>query len=132
MQSRYAFLPFLTDCVLVLQHRVVGRTAMRWLRILKCRGVAHSSNDIPLVLSSSGLELDAPRTTEMEHQVFSERVSSGVERLDTMLDGGYLRGTCTLSLRCAWHLQDLPGRSLRRSGLRPRRAHALRELRRGR
>jgi len=96
MQSRYAFLPFLTDCVIVLQHRVVGRTAMRWLRVLKCRGVAHSSNDIPLVLSSSGLELDIPRTTEMDHRVFRERVSSGIERLDTMLDGGYLRGTCTL------------------------------------
>ncbi len=96
LPSRYAFLPFLTDCVVVLQHRVVGRTAMRGLRILKCRGVAHSSNEMPLVLSSSGLEIVAPRTTEMEHRIFSERISSGVARLDTMLDGGYLRGTCTL------------------------------------
>ena len=94
--SRYTFLPFLTDCVIVLQHRIIGRTAMRWLRILKCRGVAHSSNEMPLVLSTSGLEVDAPRTMEMDHRVFSERVSTGVERLDTMLDGGYLRGTCTL------------------------------------
>jgi len=96
LPSRYAFLPFLTDCVVVLKHRVVGRTAMRGLQILKCRGVAHSSNEMPMLLSSSGLEIVAPRTTEMEHRVFSERISSGVARLDTMLDGGYLRGTCTL------------------------------------
>jgi circadian clock protein KaiC len=96
LPSRYAFLPFLTDCAVVLQHRVVGRTAERGLRVLKCRGVAHSSNEMPLVLSSSGLQIDAPRTTEMEHRVFSERITSGVARLDTMLDGGYLRGTCTL------------------------------------
>jgi circadian clock protein KaiC len=96
LSSRYAFLPFLTGCVIVLQHRVMGRTAMRWLRILKCRGVAHSSNEMPLVLSASGIEIDTPRTAEMEHRVFSERISSGVARLDTMLEGGYLRGTCTL------------------------------------
>jgi circadian clock protein KaiC len=69
---------------------------MRGLRILKCRGVAHSSNEMPMLVSSTGLETVAPRTTEMKHPVFSERISSGVERLDTMLDGGYLRGTCTL------------------------------------
>jgi circadian clock protein KaiC len=96
LPSRYAFLPFLTDCVIVLQRQVVGRMAMRGLRILKCRGVAHSSNEMPMLLSSSGLEIVAPRTTEIVHRVFSERISSGVARLDTMLDGGYLRGTCTL------------------------------------
>lgn len=96
LPERYAFLPFLTDCVVVLRHRIAGRTAIRELRILKCRGVAHSSNEMPLVLSSSGLEVSAPRTKEMKHRIFTERISTGVERLDTMLDGGYLRGTCTL------------------------------------
>ncbi len=96
LPSRYAFFPFLTDCVIVLEHRVVGHTASRRLRILKCRGISHSSNEMPLVLSSSGLEVDAPRTMKMAHKVFSERVSTGVTRLDTMLDGGYLRGTCIL------------------------------------
>jgi circadian clock protein KaiC len=96
LPARFAFLPFLTDCVLVLEHRVVERTGTRQLRILKCRGVSHSSNQMPLVLSASGIEIDAPRTTEMQQRIFSERISSGVARLDTMLDGGYLRGTCTL------------------------------------
>lgn len=95
-RSRYAFLPFLTDCVLLLEHRVVGRTAVRGLQILKCRGVAHSSNEMPMVLSSAGLEVASPPPAEMRHRVFSDRVSTGVVRLDTMLTGGYLRGTCTL------------------------------------
>jgi circadian clock protein KaiC len=96
LPSRYAFLPFLTDCVVVLEHRVIGRTAMRELRILKCRGVAHCSNEMPMVISSSGIEIDPPRSKEMEHPVSSQRISTGIERLDTMLEGGYLRGTCTL------------------------------------
>jgi circadian clock protein KaiC len=96
LPARYEFLPFLTDCVVVLQHRVVGRTAVRELRIVKCRGVAHSSNELLVVVSAAGLEISAPSTAEMEHQVSSERISSGVARLDTMLGGGYLRGTTTL------------------------------------
>ncbi len=96
LPSRYAFLPFMTDCVIVLEQRIVDRTAMRGLRIVKCRGAAHSSNEMPMLLSSAGLEVIAPRTTEMKHRVLLERVSTGVARLDTMLDGGYLRGTCTL------------------------------------
>jgi circadian clock protein KaiC len=96
LPSRYAFLPFLTDCVIVLHHRVVGRTAVRGLRILKCRGLAHSSNELPMILSSSGLTVIAPRTAHTKRRLSSERISSGIARLDTMLDGGYLRGTCTL------------------------------------
>ena len=96
LPSRYGFLPFMSDCVVLLEHRVIGHTATRWLRVVKCRGVAHSSNEMPLVLSGSGIEVDPPRSAEMAHRVSSERVSTGVARLDTMLGGGYLRGTCTL------------------------------------
>ncbi len=94
--SRYAFLSFLADSVLVLEHRVVRRTAARSMRILKCRGIAHSSNEMPLVISSAGLEAVPPHEAEMKHEVFSERVSSGVARLDALLEGGYLRGTSVL------------------------------------
>jgi circadian clock protein KaiC len=132
LPARYAFLPFLSDCVIVLQHRVVGRTALRELRILKCRGVAHSSNELPLVLSSAGIEIEAPRTTEMKHRVFSERISTGVDRLDTMLEGGYLRGTCTLISGAPGTSKTFARRRLRRGLLRARRAHALRQLRRSR
>lgn len=96
LPARYAFLPFLEDCVIVLQHRVLDRTAARSLRIMKCRGVAHSSNELPMVISRSGIEVHAPNAAELNHRVFADRVSTGVARLDTMLEGGYLRGTCTL------------------------------------
>jgi circadian clock protein KaiC len=94
--SRYAFLSFLADSVVVLEHRVLRRTAARSMRILKCRGVAHSSNEMPLVISSSGLEAVPPQEVETKHEVFSERVSSGVARLDALIEGGYLRGTSIL------------------------------------
>jgi|CXWL01.1.fsa_nt_gi circadian clock protein KaiC len=96
LPARYAFIPFLTDCVIVLRHGLINRTAVRTLRILKCRGVAHTSNELPLVLSSSGIEIAVPPAEERAQPIYSERVSSGVARLDTMLEGGYLRGTSTL------------------------------------
>lgn len=96
LPARYALLPFVTDCVMVLQNRIEGHNAARRLRILKCRGTAHSANELAMVLSSAGLEVDAPRTLETPHRISSQRISTGVARLDTMLDGGYLRGTCTL------------------------------------
>jgi circadian clock protein KaiC len=49
-----------------------------------------------MLVSSSGLAIVPPRALEIQQRVSTERVSSGVERLDTMLDGGYLRGSCTL------------------------------------
>lgn len=95
LAGRYSFLSFLADCVIVLRHHVVDRTASRSLRVVKCRGAAHSSNELPMVLSATGMRVVAPAVA-VEQQIFAERISSGVARLDTMLDGGYLRGTCTL------------------------------------
>ena len=132
LPSRYAFLPFLTDCVIVLQHRVVGRTAMRELRILKCRGVAHSSNEMPMLLSSSGLEVgraadDGNGAPGLLGEDLDRRRAAGHDAR-RRLPARHLHAR----LRRSRHVQDLPGGSLRRGGLRPRRAHALRELRRSR
>ena len=91
LDERYSFMQFMVDCVVSLNHRLVDRVSLRGLRVLKYRGSGFSENEFPLVISPTGIEVSTFGTTEMAHEVSTERVSTGVARLDTMLDGGYYR-----------------------------------------
>ena len=91
LSERYSFMQFMVDCVVSLHHRLVDRVSLRGLRVLKYRGSGFSENEFPLIISPSGIEVATFGTREMAHEVSKERISSGVERLDSMLDGGYYR-----------------------------------------
>jgi circadian clock protein KaiC len=92
----YDFLEFMADCVVTLHHRVVQGTALRFIRVAKYRGAAHSANEFPITVAEGGLEVAANTAIELNYAVSSERVSTGVERLDSMLSGGYYRGSSVL------------------------------------
>ena len=96
LAERYSFMQFMVDCVVSLHHRLVDRVSLRGLRVLKYRGSGFSENEFPLIISSEGIEVATFGTTEMAHDVSNERISTGVERLDTMLDGGYYRVSSVL------------------------------------
>jgi circadian clock protein KaiC len=87
---------YLADCVVELEHRLVENTAVRELRISKYRGARHSANEHPFIVSSAGFELAPRGTGRLQHQVSSERVSSGIRGLDGMLGGGYYRSSSVL------------------------------------
>jgi circadian clock protein KaiC len=92
----FAFLQFMADCVVMLHHRVVQGISMRFVRVAKYRGAAHSANELPLTIGRAGLEVAANAAIELVHPASTQRVSSGVERLDAMLNGGYYRGSSVL------------------------------------
>jgi circadian clock protein KaiC len=92
----YDFLQFMADCVVKVQDRVVGGTALRFIRVTKCRGGPHSANEFPFTIGPAGIEVGAGAVTDMVHPASKVRVSTGVERLDAMLGGGYYRGSSTL------------------------------------
>jgi circadian clock protein KaiC len=94
--DRYGFMQFMADCVIVLHHRMVDRVSLRELRVTKFRGSAFSENEFPIVIGASGIEIANLGLSEPEFEAFSERISTGVERLDSMLGGGYLRGSSIL------------------------------------
>ncbi len=96
LAADYEFLQFISDCVVFLPLRVVDGSAVRFLRVAKYRGCAHSPNEVPFNITPSGFELAGNGIVELDHPVFLDRVSSGVERLDTMLGGGYFRGSSVL------------------------------------
>jgi circadian clock protein KaiC len=91
------FMQFMVDCVAILTHKLVLGVSQRNLRVQKYRGTSFDENESPFLIGESGVELAVARTLgHAESSVTSERVSSGVTRLDTMLGGGYYRGASVL------------------------------------
>ena len=91
------FLQFMVDCSVSLSHDMVDGISQRSVRVAKLRGSGFEENTAPFVIGSGGLEVAAaPDPDDARARVTSERVSSGVARLDTMLGGGYFRGASVL------------------------------------
>jgi circadian clock protein KaiC len=94
--QRYDFLQFMSDCIVVLHHRVANRISVRELRVIKYRGSAFAENEFPLTIGSDGIEVATFGYANPQYPAFTERVSTGIARLDDMLEGGYFRGSSTL------------------------------------
>lgn len=94
--SRFGFMRFMADCVVLLRHYVADRVSVREARVVKYRGTSFAENEVPMVIGRTGIEMAAIGSLNMGYQVSNERISTGVERLDGMLDGGYYRGTSVL------------------------------------
>jgi circadian clock protein KaiC len=93
----FGFMQFMVDCSVVLNHRVDLGVSQRNLRVQKYRGSSFSEDESPFVIGKSGFDVAMARSFgRADAKVTHERVSSGVERLDTMLDGGYYRGATVL------------------------------------
>jgi circadian clock protein KaiC len=87
------FMQFMVDCLIILGHDLVEGTSQRNLRIVKFRGSAFEENAIPFLIGPSGIETAyATRVARPALPATHERVSSGIERLDVMLGGGFFRG----------------------------------------
>ncbi|MBI5923448.1 MAG: circadian clock protein KaiC [Betaproteobacteria bacterium] len=97
IEQPFGFMQFMVDCAVILNHSVVLGVSHRNLRVQKYRGSSFDENESPFLIGASGLEVAVPHTpVRMDAKVSNERVSSGVERLDTMLGGGYYRGASVL------------------------------------
>jgi len=96
-QPPFRFMLFMVDCAVILNHSVVQGVSQRNLRVQKYRGSGFDENESPFLIGKNGLEVAGARTLgRVDPKVMMERVSSGVERLDTMLGGGYYRGASVL------------------------------------
>ncbi|MDB6118106.1 MAG: hypothetical protein JWO08_1887 [Verrucomicrobiaceae bacterium] len=92
-----SMLQFMVDCAMTLNHEMVEGVCQRSLRVIKYRGSSFAENQSPFLIGEIGVEVAGSRElTGRTVNVTSERVSSGVPRLDTMLGGGYFRGASVL------------------------------------
>ena len=93
----FGFMQFMVDCAVILNHTVEQGVSQRNLRVQKYRGTHFDENELPFLIGKGGFEVSVARSLEPGLlKVSNERVSSGVERLDTMLCGGYYRGASVL------------------------------------
>jgi len=95
--TRHGLEEYVSDCVIFLDNRIDDELSTRRLRIMKYRGSSHSSNEFPFLIDSKGISLLPVTTLKLEYPVSTERISSGIFKLDEMLGGkGYIRGTSVL------------------------------------
>ncbi len=88
---------YVSDCVILLDHRVAEQVSTRRLRVVKYRGTEHGTNEYPFLISDRGLMVLPITSMKLDYEASEERVSSGIPRLDDMLGGkGFYRGSLVL------------------------------------
>ena len=95
--TRHGLEEYVSDCVIVLDHRVMDQMSTRRLRIVKYRGTTHGTNEYPFLIDEEGISVLPITSLGLQHEASNERISSGIPRLDAMLGGeGYFRGSTVL------------------------------------
>lgn len=95
--TRHGLEEYVSDCVILLDHRVNDQIATRHLRVVKYRGALHGTNEFPFLIGHDGLSVLPITSLGLNHKVSSERIATGIPRLDAMLGGrGFFRGSSIL------------------------------------
>jgi len=95
--TRHGIEEFVSDCVIVLDHRLREEISTRRLRIVKYRGSTHGTNEYPFLIDEQGISVLPISSLGLDHAAHAERISSGIARLDGMLGGkGFYRGSSIL------------------------------------
>ena len=95
--TRHGLEEYVSDCVILLDHRVHEQISTRRLRVVKYRGSIHGTNEYPFLIDDQGISVLPITSLNLEHRASSERVSTGIETLDQMFGGkGYYRGSSIL------------------------------------
>jgi circadian clock protein KaiC len=94
--TRFGIEEYVSDCVIVLDHRVRDELATRRLRVVKYRGSSHGTNEYPFLIRDSGLMVWPLTQMSLTYTASTDRVSLGVPQLDAMLSGGVYQGSTVL------------------------------------
>jgi circadian clock protein KaiC len=95
--TRQGLEEYISDCVILLDHRVNDQLATRRMRVVKYRGSLHGTNEYPFLIDERGIEVLPITSMGLVHNATSERIPSGVQGLDDMMGGmGFFRGSSVL------------------------------------
>jgi circadian clock protein KaiC len=95
--TRQGLEEYVSDCVILLDHRVNDQSSIRRLRIVKYRGSTHGTNEYPFLIDADGFSVLPVTSLGLDYFSSNVRISTGIPRLDTMLSGkGYFRGSTVL------------------------------------
>ncbi len=95
--TRQGLEEYVSDCVILLDHRVTDQVSTRRLRVVKYRGSSHGTNEYPFLIDRRGIGVAPITSLQLSHPASSGRVSTGLDWLDAMFGGrGYYRGSSIL------------------------------------
>lgn len=95
--TRHGLEEYVSDCVILLDHRVVNQISTRRLRVIKYRGSMHGTNEYPFLIDEDGITVLPVTSLKLDRDVSLERVSTGIPTLDQMFGGqGLYRGSSIL------------------------------------
>ena len=95
--TRHGLEEYVSDCVVLLDHRVSDQISTRRMRVVKYRGSTHGSNEYPFLIDQDGINVVPITSSDLSHEVSTERVDTGIAGLNEMLGGaGYYRGSTVL------------------------------------
>ncbi|MBA3018091.1 MAG: circadian clock protein KaiC [Proteobacteria bacterium] len=95
--TRQGMEEYVSDCVIVLDHRVSEQVPSRRLRVVKYRGSTHGTNEYPFLIDEDGILVLPVTSLGLQNIASTDRIPTGIARLDTMLGGaGYYRGSSVL------------------------------------
>lgn len=94
--TRQGLEEYVSDCVILLDHRIEDQISTRRLRVVKYRGSTHGTNEYPFLIDEDGITVMPVTSLNLNHPVSKERISSGIEQLDVMLGGGFYKGSSIL------------------------------------
>ena len=111
--TRHGLEEYVSDCVILLDHRVVNQLTARRLRIVKYRGSVHGTDEYPFLIGATGISVVPITSIRLDHRASSEVVSSGVPTLDKALGGGgfYRSSTILISGGAGTGKSSLAGHS---------------------
>jgi circadian clock protein KaiC len=96
--TRHGIEEFVSDCVILVDHRIREEISTRRMRIIKYRGSTHGTNEYPFLIDEHGISVLPISSLGLDHKASAERVSIGIARLDVMLGGkGFYRGSSILA-----------------------------------
>ncbi len=95
--TRHGLEEYVSDCVILLDHRVVDQISIRRLRVVKYRGTGHGTNEYPFLIDEQGFSVLPVTSLGLDHAVSDDRISTGIPALDEMVGGkGFYRGSTVL------------------------------------
>jgi circadian clock protein KaiC len=95
--TRHGLEEYVSDCVIQLDHRVNEQIATRHLRVVKYRGALHGTNEFPFLIGDEGISVLPITSLSLNHKISSQRIATGIPRLDAMLGGkGFFRDSSIL------------------------------------
>jgi circadian clock protein KaiC len=94
--TRFGIEEYVSDCVVVLDNRVLDDIFTRRMRVAKYRGSEHGTNEYPFLITDRGITVLPITSLGLAYRAPTERVSTGMAHLDQMLGDGVYRGSIVM------------------------------------